>query len=117
EFKLQQEHVTAKLLASTKDFGHSSPDPIFILGMPRAGSTLIEQILSSHSQVDGTLELPNVLSLSQRLRRHSIDGVTPGYPQVLELLSQQELAQFGKDFIEDTKIHRQGAPFFIDKMP
>ena len=117
EFELQQEHVTAKLLASTKDFGHTSPDPIFILGMPRAGSTLIEQILSSHSQVDGTLELPNVLSLSQKLRRHSIHGVTPGYPQVLELLSQKELAQFGKDFIEDTKIHRQGAPLFIDKMP
>lgn len=117
ELELQQQHVTPKLLAATKDFGHTSPDPIFILGMPRAGSTLIEQILSSHSQVDGTLELPNVLSLSQKLRRHSIDGVTPGYPQVLELLSEEELTQFGKDFIEDTNIHRQGAPFFIDKMP
>lgn len=117
ELELQQEHVTAKLLAATNGFGYANPDPIFILGMPRAGSTLIEQILSSHSQVDGTLELPNVLSLSQKLRRHSIDAVTPGYPQVLELLSQEELTQFGKDFIEDTRIHRQGAPFFIDKMP
>ena len=117
ELELQHKHVTAKLLLEKKDFGHASPDPIFIVGMPRAGSTLIEQILSSHSQVDGTLELPNVLSLSQKLRRHSIEGTVPGYPQILEQLDAKELAQFGKDFIEDTKIHRQGAAFFIDKMP
>ena len=117
ELELQKEHVTAKLLSEKRDFGHASADPIFIVGMPRAGSTLIEQILSSHSQVDGTLELPNVLSLSQRLRRHAVNGITPGYPQVLELLSQKELARFGEEFIEDTRSHRQGAPLFIDKMP
>jgi len=117
ELKLQKEHLTAKLLTEKNDFGHTSPDPIFIVGMPRAGSTLIEQILSSHSQVDGTLELPNVLSLSQRLRRHLVNGATPGYPQVLELLSQKELTEFGEEFIEDTRSHRQSAPLFIDKMP
>ena len=117
ELALQQEHVTTKLLTEREHFGHSSADPIFIVGMPRAGSTLIEQILSSHSRVDGTLELPNILSLSQRLRRHSVNDSTPGYPQVLELLSQKELAQFGEEFIEDTRSHRQGAPLFIDKMP
>lgn len=117
ELGLQKKYVTAELLKRNGGAGHASPDPIFILGMPRAGSTLIEQILSSHSQVDGTLELPNVLSLSQKLRRHSIDGVTPGYPQVLEKLTEDEFTQFGKDFIEDTRIHRQGAPYFIDKMP
>jgi tetratricopeptide (TPR) repeat protein len=117
ELALQQEHVTTKLLTEREHFGHSSADPIFIVGMPRAGSTLIEQILSSHSQVDGTLELPNILSLSQRLRRHSVNDSTPGYPQVLELLSQKELAQFGEEFIEDTRSHRRGAPLFIDKMP
>ena len=117
ELALQQEHVTAKLLTDKNDFGHSSADPIFIVGMPRAGSTLIEQILSSHSQVDGTLELPNIPSLAQRLRRHVANGTTPGYPQVLELLSQKELDQFGEEFIEDTRSHRQGAPLFIDKMP
>jgi tetratricopeptide (TPR) repeat protein len=117
ELELQREYVTAKLLSEKRDFGHASSDPIFIVGMPRSGSTLIEQILSSHSQVDGTLELPNVLSLSQRLRRHAVNGITPGYPQVLELLSQKELVRFGLEFIEDTRSHRQGAPLFIDKMP
>jgi len=117
ELALQQQHVSAALLRERQDWGFDSDDPIFIVGMPRAGSTLIEQILSSHSQVDGTLELPNILSLSQKLRRHTIDGATPGYPQVLELLTQEELTRFGQEFIEDTRTHRQGAPFFIDKMP
>ena len=117
ELALQQEHLTAKLLTEKNNFGHSSADPIFIVGMPRAGSTLIEQILSSHSQVDGTLELPNIPSLAQRLRRHVFNGEIPGYPQVLELLDQEKLAQLGEEFIKDTRIHRQGAPLFIDKMP
>lgn len=95
-------------------YGADFADPIFILGLPRAGSTLLEQILSSHSQVDGTLELPNILSLSQRLRRRSGGG---GYPEVLRELSADECAEFGKTFIDDTRIHRAGAPFFIDKMP
>ena len=95
--------------------------------MPRAGSTLIEQILASHSQVDGTLELPNILSLSQRLRRlgqgrAAIKTAQPGvnyedYPANLHQLSSQQLTEFGEEFIEQTAIHRAGAPLFIDKMP
>lgn len=103
-----------QMFASRTDFGAASPDPIFILGLPRAGSTLLEQILSSHSQVDGTLELPNILSLSQRLRRRAGGQ---GYPDGLLDLSAQECQEFGAAFIEDTRIHRAGAPFFIDKMP
>lgn len=103
-----------QMFAGRSDFGSDSPDPIFILGLPRAGSTLLEQILSSHSQVDGTLELPNILSLSQRLRRRPGGE---GYPEVLLDLSAQECQEFGDAFIEDTRIHRAGAPFFIDKMP
>lgn len=117
ELELQHELVTQALMESRQDSGYASPDPIFIVGMPRAGSTLIEQILSSHSQVDGTLELPNVLSLSQKLRRQAVQGSTPGYPKILESLDQNEFAQFGRDFIEDTRVHRQSAPYFIDKMP
>jgi tetratricopeptide (TPR) repeat protein len=94
--------------------GHPAPDPIFIVGLPRAGSTLLEQILASHSQVDGTQELPNILSLSQRLRRRQADGP---YPAVLEALPAEELAAFGREYLEETRIHRRGAPFFIDKMP
>lgn len=97
--------------------GHQATDPIFIVGLPRAGSTLLEQILSSHSLVDGTQELPNILSLSQSLRRRGRQEFGSDYPQVLEELDRSELAEFGKTFIEETKIHRLGAPYFIDKMP
>jgi hypothetical protein len=111
---------TPEFFNSKSGVGHDSPDPIFIVGLPRAGSTLLEQILSSHSQVDGTLELPNILSLSQRLRRRGrqndkSDGSE--YPQILAGLADQEFEAFGKEYIKDTRIHRQGAIHFIDKMP
>lgn len=117
EFVAQRQQFSKTFIQSLAGSGHAAPDPIFILGMPRAGSTLLEQILSSHSQVDGTLELPNILSLSQRLRRKRLEGGAPGYPAVLEALSPKEFEQFGREYIEDTRCHRQGAPFFIDKMP
>ena len=113
----QREVCTAEFFAERDDFGDDTPDPIFILGLPRAGSTLLEQILSSHSQVDGTLELPNILSLSQRLRRRGRGKDARPYPENLADLSREECGQFGAEFIRDTRIHRQGAPFFIDKMP
>lgn len=117
EMQLQKETVTPELIANMAGRGCAANDPIFILGMPRAGSTLLEQILSSHSQVDGTLELPNVLALAQRLRRGKrISGVSH-YPAVLHKLSASDLRAFGEAYIEDTRIHRQSAPFFIDKMP
>lgn len=117
ELKAQKDICTKSFFLERPDFGHSAADPIFILGLPRAGSTLVEQILSSHSKIDGTMELPNILSLSQRLRRlESSEGV-PGYPKILKKISSDEAEQFGKAFIDDTKIHRHGAPFFIDKMP
>ena len=97
--------------------GCDAPDPIFILGLPRAGSTLLEQILSSHSQVDGTLELPNILSLSGRLRRLGQRQGNQRYPFNLADLSADQLRSMGEEYINDTRVHRQGAPFFIDKMP
>jgi hypothetical protein len=97
--------------------GCQAPDPVFIVGLPRAGSTLLEQILSSHSQVDGTLELPNILSLAGRLRRRGRASGNQPYPANLAELSAEELEKFGEQFIADTRIHRQGAPLFIDKMP
>ncbi len=99
-------------------WGHDAPDPIFIVGLPRAGSTLLEQILASHSQVDGTLELPNVMSLAQRLRRRRTRaGRSGAWPAILTEIDADEFREFGKSFIEDTRIHRQQAPLFIDKMP
>jgi tetratricopeptide (TPR) repeat protein len=117
DLKTQQKVCTRALFERRNDTGHEAPDPIFIVGLPRAGSTLLEQILSSHSQVDGTLELPNILSLSQRLRRRSRQGDSKAYPEILNDLPDEELESFGREYIEDTRIHRQGAPYFIDKMP
>ena len=115
ELAKQREVCTADLFERHADDGHPAPDPIFILGLPRAGSTLLEQILASHSQVDGTLELPNILALAHRLRGRKAGQSR--YPEVLHDLTVEQLAGFGHDFIENTRIHRQGAPFFIDKMP
>jgi len=113
----QREVCSAQLFGHKAAAGHIAPDPIFILGLPRAGSTLLEQILSSHSEVDGTLELPNILSLSQRLRRRGRKNGASRYPEILATLSDTECEEFGKAYIDDTRIHRQGAAFFIDKMP
>ncbi|MGB3471338.1 MAG: sulfotransferase [Erythrobacter sp.] len=115
ELAKQREVCTPDLFAKHAGAGHDAPDPIFILGLPRAGSTLLEQILASHSQIDGTLELPNILALAHRLRGRKA-GVS-NYPENLHNISAEQLAKFGEDFIENTRIHRQGAPFFIDKMP
>ncbi len=115
ELAKQREFCTRGLFARHAGAGHKAPDPIFILGLPRAGSTLLEQILASHSQVDGTLELPDILALAHRLRGRKAGQSR--YPQVLHDLSAEQLETFGKQYIENTAIHRQGAPFFIDKMP
>jgi len=107
---------SADFFARRSGVGHEAPDPIFIVGLPRAGSTLLEQILSSHSQIDGTLELPNILSLSQQLRRRGRQSGTP-YPDNLADLTAEECATLGRAYIDETRVHRQGAPLFIDKMP
>ncbi len=117
ELRAQHRVCTAETLSRGTRAGHSAGDPIFVVGLPRAGSTLLEQILSSHSRVDGTLELPNILSLSQQLRRRGRSGTEPDYPEILAALSDEELHQFGQQYIDDTRIHRRSAPFFVDKMP
>ena len=116
EFSAQKSSCTQELFKSKADAGHDAPDPIFIVGLPRAGSTLIEQILASHSQVDGTLELPNILSLAQRLRgRNRMRG--GAYPECLHDMSADQFEALGREYIDTTRIHRQGAAFFTDKMP
>ena len=115
ELKAQAEWCTPELFARHAGGGCKAPDPIFILGLPRAGSTLLEQILASHSQIDGTLELPNILALAHRLRGRQAGQSL--YPKVLHELTREQLEAMGRDYIENTRIHRQGAPFFIDKMP
>ncbi len=97
--------------------GNETKDPIFILGLPRAGSTLIEQILASHSMIDGTLELPNILSMAQSLRGDDIYGKEGNYPKSMENLSLEKRIAMGEKFISDTSMHRNEAPRFTDKMP
>jgi len=118
EIDRQIAHCSPALFADKAGAGHRAADPIFILGLPRAGSTLLEQILASHSQVEGTMELPNVLALAHKLGgRRRIDE-EPEYPANLAELSHEELTEFGEGYIRDTMIHRKlGTPYFIDKMP
>ncbi|MDG1442989.1 MAG: sulfotransferase [Pseudomonadales bacterium] len=117
EFEAQKRACNPSLMARRNRTGFNAPDPIFITGLPRAGSTLLEQILASHSQVDGTLELPNIISLSHSLRRGGRTAATSKYPELLNELTDKQLSDMGEKYLIDTKIHRAGAPFFIDKMP
>ena len=95
--------------------GHPSTEPIFIVGLPRSGSTLVEQILATHSAVEGTMELPNIMNIARKLGNSSKD--TTGYPEIIENLSEDEISSLGNLYIEQTKFLRTEKPFFIDKMP
>ncbi|MDH4398893.1 tetratricopeptide repeat-containing sulfotransferase family protein [Sphingorhabdus sp.] len=118
EMRLQRELVSTDLLNRFSGAGCPAPDPIFIVGLPRAGSTLLEQILASHSQVEGTMELPNIFALAFRLDRRRVVGEEPEYPGSLADLTHEDVTRFGEEFIRDTQIYRKGgSPFFIDKMP
>jgi tetratricopeptide (TPR) repeat protein len=106
------------LFASRAGQGCPAQDPIFIVGLPRAGSTLVEQILSSHSQVEGTMELPEIVNLTRDLRQRTASPETTTYHGVLETLSADELRALGERYLERTRIQRHsGAPRFIDKLP
>ncbi len=115
--KRQAEICTQKLFASKAGMGGQHEDPIFIVGLPRAGSTLLEQILASHSQIDGTMELPNIIALAHRLNGRKLVSEEARYPKILADLSAQQLQDFADAFIKDTRFHRKGARHFIDKMP
>ncbi|WND02021.1 sulfotransferase [Temperatibacter marinus] len=117
EFQEHKSVLSKDLLANYKGKGSQKSDPIFIVGLPRAGSTLIEQILASHSQVDGTMELPNIIMIAQEMRgRQKIDS-EEGYPRNLKNIQPEKLFELGEKYIADTKQHRETAPFFTDKMP
>ena len=133
------EVFTAEFLRDRAGAGCRAPDPIFIVGLPRAGSTLLEQILASHPQVEGTMELPDVIAIARRLAgiagiagiagtagtagstgsaAGAEDGEGARYPGVLGTLSDEQWRGVGEEYLERTRIHRKrGTPFFIDKMP
>lgn len=112
----QKRLFDAGFFESRRGSGSSSNAPIFVVGLPRAGSTLLEQILASHSQVDGTRELANIIGLANQLNRGRRKNGEP-YPSILASLKPEQLKKLGDDFIEDTLFHRQGGVYFIDKMP
>jgi hypothetical protein len=95
--------------------GHPDPAPIFIVGLPRSGSTLIEQILASHSQVEGTMELHNILAMVREFDH--LDSNRDGYPEAVLALSADELTGLGRRYLAETSAVRCGKPRFIDKMP
>jgi len=107
--------LTREFFAARRDFGSEQSDPIFIVGLPRAGSTLIEQILASHSRIEGTMELPHLPALARSLQSPDQPG---GYPQVLQNLTAVQARGLGEQYLERVRIQRKSAaPFFIDKMP
>lgn len=109
---------TEEFYRQRQGFGSQAPDPIFIVGLPRSGSTLIEQILASHSQVEGTMELPNMLNIARELSGRKYQDEASNYPQVLEGLSADQCRLLGEQYLSETRIQRKtGRPFFIDKMP
>ena len=118
-------HVVANEALFSRDFlaarhgqGCAAADPIFVVGLPRAGSTLIEQILASHSQVEGTMELPDVAAIARGLSDR-LPGQDPLlYLEALAAAAPAELAALGQDYLDRTRIQRKtGRPHFIDKMP
>lgn len=97
--------------------GCQLPDPIFVVGLPRSGSTLLEQILASHSRVDGTKELIQILAIAKRLGGTRKEAEESRYPGILAELSNSQLEELGQSYIDRTRIQRGTAPFFTDKMP
>ena len=113
----QKEVCTGDLFEAKKDWGSDSIEPIFILGLPRVGSTLLEQILASHSMVEATHELPNILAISHKLNLRKALEKSSRYPDILLSLSAPQLKMIGEQYINDAAIFRSGKKYFIDKMP
>jgi tetratricopeptide (TPR) repeat protein len=107
---------SAGFLEEHRNSGDPDPSPVFIVGLPRSGSTLLEQILASHAEVEGTSELPYVGRLATSLNRNRADGVN--YPEAMRELGAGHLAALGAEYLQLARMHRRTpAPRFIDKMP
>ncbi len=114
---LQSAVCTREFFAARRGYGCDSGEPIFIVGLPRSGSTLLEQILASHSRVEGTTELPEILRIVSELQGRDPDTHNPPYPAILADLKPDVYRRFGEKYLADTQIYRTGKPRFIDKMP
>ncbi len=108
---------TPAFFAARDGWGDPRPDPIFVVGLPRAGSTLIEQILASHSQVEGTQELSDIQRVVLQIQGLDPDPDAPRYPAALADMGADDFRALGERYLADTAAYRSGKPFFIDKMP
>ena len=106
---------TPDFLAEHADSGDPDPAPIFIVGLPRSGSTLIEQILASHSQVAGTRELPDLPNVIRAIDRQATGAER--YPEILRHCTGDRLRELGRQYLASTQRHRSGLPHFTDKLP
>ncbi|MGJ3647822.1 sulfotransferase [Sphingomonas sp. GlSt437] len=115
--RLQRQICTAGFFAARTGWGAPDRDPIFVLGLPRSGSTLIEQILASHSMVEGTQELADIQRIVLDLQGRDPDYDNPRYPGALSDLSAEQAHALGRRYLDDTRVYRTHRPRFIDKMP
>jgi tetratricopeptide (TPR) repeat protein len=112
------EVLTPAFLAERQSVGDPAPDPIFILGLPRAGSTLLEQILASHSAVEGTMELPDIPAIAMREAKAAAGGDPRDWPGAVAQMPPERFAELGAEFLDRTRVQRKTAkPFYIDKLP
>ncbi len=114
---LQRRVCTREFFAARQGWGCDSAAPIFIVGLPRSGSTLIEQILASHSQIEGTAELADIPRIVLELQGRETQGAEPRYPQILTHLKPEDFRKLGERYLSDTQVYRTGKAHFIDKMP
>ncbi len=115
--RLQKAICTREFFAARVGWGCLDPAPIFVVGLPRSGSTLLEQILASHSRVEGTMELADIPRMVLELQGREPEAENPRYPRVLAEMTPEDTRGLGERFIDDTRVYRTGKPFFIDKMP
>jgi len=120
EFEVRQASImkvfTREFLTEREGHGCTDPDPIFIVGLPRSGSTLIEQILASHSQVEGTSELPVLGKIANSIGRYRRDNLQ--YPEAARDLRNKDWRAYGRQYLDESRRHRQtNRPYFTDKLP
>lgn len=118
EVEAAQRTFTSAFIATMGDGGCPAPDPIFVVGLPRSGSTLVEQILSSHPMIEGTMELPEMMMIGARLQSRVDEGEFADFAAMIASLTPADRQRLGEEYIERTRVHRQtDRPLFIDKMP
>ncbi|MEL0251350.1 MAG: sulfotransferase [Novosphingobium sp.] len=118
EVRAAVETFTAPFIAQMGEGGCLAPDPIFVVGLPRSGSTLVEQIMASHSMIEGTMELPEMMMIGARLQSRVDEGEFADFATMIASLTPADRLRLGEEYIERTRVHRQtDRPLFIDKMP